>query len=97
MERNQCFTTGKHISDTKGNMHSLSKERRCPVPKQQLCKNSLWLEWPGDQKSYSLGEEVVIFDMPEEVVPGPFLPQSPRLMLEPPTGPSTPATSHSFA
>lgn len=31
MERNRCFQSGKHLSDTRDGMHCLSEERRWPI------------------------------------------------------------------
>lgn len=76
MERNQCFTTGKPISESKGNMHCLSKEWRCQVPNQKLRKNSSWLEWLGDKEvSRSRGR----VNMPERTGAWPSSPSKPQV------------------
>lgn len=65
--------------DTKGNMHCLSKECRCPVPKEKLCKNSLCLEWPDDKEvSLSRGRSADIQHARENWC-WPFSPSKPQV------------------
>lgn len=53
IERNQCFKTRKHTSDTKGSMFNrLTKEWRSLVAKHDLSKNSLWLKYLGDKEVF---------------------------------------------
>lgn len=62
-------------------MHCLTEE----IKWVDTSINSWWLNHPGDKYSYSLREELVMFNNPRENWHlASFLPQSSRLMLEPP-------------
>lgn len=83
-ERNQCFTTGKHILIPKAICMVYPKNEGAQFPSRSYVRTACGWNGLMTKKSHSPGEEVVTFSMPERTGAGPFLPQSPRLMLEPP-------------
>ena len=84
MERNQCFKSGKHFSDTRDSMHCLSEEWRWPVTKHKHAKNSLWLKYLGDRNILLLGRKWWHSTRLEKTGAWSFSLQSPRVVNEPP-------------
>lgn len=83
-ERNQCFKTGKHISDTKGSLHCLSEEWSWPITKYKLCKNSLSLKYFGDKCLTLSGMKWWHSTCLERTGAWPFIPSKPKLDIKPP-------------